>query len=83
MIIDDGTDFDRVQKDKEIGNYFETVEEAEQAVEKLKAWKRLRDKEFRFIGWSIPADGHARVMIEGTCAPDSVDELNILFSEEG
>lgn len=29
---------------KEIGNYFETKEEAEKAVEKLKAWKRLKDK---------------------------------------
>lgn len=33
----------------EIGNYFETKEEAEKAVEKLKAWKRLKDKGFRFI----------------------------------
>lgn len=33
---------------KEIGNYFETKEEAEKAVEKLKAWKRLKDKGFRF-----------------------------------
>ena len=32
----------------EIGNYFETKEEAEKAVEKLKAWKRLKDKGFRF-----------------------------------
>lgn len=31
---------------KEIGNYFETEEEAEKAVEKLKAWKRLKDKGF-------------------------------------
>lgn len=30
---------------------FETKEEAEEAVEKLKAWKRLRDKGFRFEGW--------------------------------
>ena len=29
---------------KAIGNYFETKEEAEKAVEKLKAWKRLKDK---------------------------------------
>lgn len=29
---------------KEIGNYFNTREEAEKAVEKLKAWKRLKDK---------------------------------------
>ena len=33
-----------------IGNYFETKEEAEKAVEKLKAWKRLKDKGFRFTG---------------------------------
>lgn len=29
---------------KEIGNYFETQEKAEKAVERLKAWKRLKDK---------------------------------------
>lgn len=33
--------------DQAIGNYFETEEEAEKAVEKLKAWKRLKDKGFR------------------------------------
>ena len=32
---------------KEIGNYFETKEEAEKAVEKLKAWKRLKEAGFR------------------------------------
>ena len=32
------------------GNYFETKEEAEKAVEKLKAWKRLKDKGFKFEG---------------------------------
>lgn len=37
---------------KSIGNYFDTREEAEKAVEKLKAWKRLKDKGFRFDGWS-------------------------------
>lgn len=35
---------------KSIGNYFETKEEAEKGVEKLKAWKRLEDKGFRFVG---------------------------------
>lgn len=35
---------------KQIGNYFETKQEAEKALEKLKAWKRLKDKGFRFIG---------------------------------
>lgn len=33
-----------------IGNFFKTKEEAEKAVEKLKAWKRLKDKGFEFAG---------------------------------
>lgn len=32
----------------DIGNYFKTKEEAEKAVEKLKGWKRLKDKGFKF-----------------------------------
>lgn len=39
------------EQNKEIGNYFETREEAEKAVEKLKAYKRLKDKGFRFEWW--------------------------------
>ena len=38
---------------KSIGNYFDTKKEAERAVEKLKAWKRLKDKGFRFVKWKI------------------------------
>jgi hypothetical protein len=34
-------------KEKLIGNYFETKEEAEKAVEKLEAWKRLKDHNLR------------------------------------
>lgn len=45
--IDEGTDKGR----ESIGNCFETKEEAEQAVEKLKAWKRLKDKGFKFTAW--------------------------------
>lgn len=37
---------------RKFDNYFETREEAEKAVEKLKAWKRLRDKGFRFKTYS-------------------------------
>ena len=36
---------------KEIGNYFESEEEAEKAVEKLKAWKRLKEARFEFKKW--------------------------------
>lgn len=38
---------------KQIGNYFATREEAERAVEKLKAWKRLKDEGFRFVSWNF------------------------------
>ena len=34
---------------KSIGNVFDTLEEAEKAVEKLKAWKRLKDNGFKFV----------------------------------
>lgn len=33
---------------KRIGNYFESREQAEKAVEKLKAWQRLKDKGLKF-----------------------------------
>lgn len=36
---------------KQIGNYFETEEEAKKVVEKLKAWKRLKDRGFEFCGY--------------------------------
>lgn len=39
------------QEQDNIGNRFETKEKAEKAVEKLKAWKRLKDKGFRFVEW--------------------------------
>ena len=42
---------------KGIGNYFETKEEAEKAVKKLKAWKRLKDKGFRFDGVEAFSEG--------------------------
>ena len=35
---------------EEIGNYFETCEEVEKAVKKLKAYKRLKDVGFKFCG---------------------------------
>lgn len=37
------------EMDFEIGNYFSSKEEAELAVRKLKAWKRLKDKGFKFL----------------------------------
>ena len=37
--------------EKMIGNYFESKEDAEEAVKKLEAWKRLRDRGFEFHGY--------------------------------
>ena len=67
----------------EIGNCFETREEAEQAVEKLKAWKRLKDKGFRFGGWKRDERFYGDYTIEAqdytTC--DDKD-LDLLFGGE-
>lgn len=45
---DDSIDSSRVK----IGNYFETREEAEKAVERLKAWERLKDAGLKFKDWN-------------------------------
>lgn len=45
----EGEDLAYMKYQNEIGNYFDTREEAEKAVEKLKAAKRLKDNGFRFI----------------------------------
>ena len=64
---------------KEIGNYFETEEEAEKAVEKLKAFKRLVDLGFKFddIRW-VDTDLHIKTNIS-TPHPftkEEADEFN-------
>lgn len=75
---------------KQIGNYFETREEAEKAVEKLKALKRLKDKGFKFIGvrtlgkvidYDIPAP-YNRVGFHDINDKDTkefYDDLRLLF----
>lgn len=44
------------EKFKEIGNYFETKEEAEKAVGKLKAWKRVK-RDLVSLNWQRERDG--------------------------
>lgn len=68
---------------REIDNLFESKEEAEKAVEKLKAWKRLKGKGFRF-------DNVNGCWIEFTLKSASSDEdfvqgqkdLDLLFGGE-
>ena len=79
---------DVLAKCKTIGNGFATKEEAYLVSNKLRAWKKLSDKGFRFVNWTLPADGPARIVIEATCATGGIsEELDLLFrrgeNEEG
>lgn len=73
---------------KQIGNYFETKEEAEKAEEKLKAAKRLKDKGFRFHEWYEPDGCEPFIVIETNIDLDDVDnmklqkDLDLLFGGE-
>ena len=78
---DDRCKFDN--KCREIGNYFETKEEAERAVRKLKAWKRLKDNGFEFRRWEI-IDGTINFMIlpKGDYREKVYEDLRICFGGE-
>lgn len=67
-----------------IGNYFETREEAEQAVEKLKAWKRLKDTITRVDRASVDDVGTATLFIryKGKDHKKVQKDLDLLFGGE-
>lgn len=68
---------------KEIGNYFGTREEAEKAVEKLKAWKRLKDNGFKFEGWKRDEKYWGDFTITATDQISCDDkDLDLLFGGE-
>lgn len=76
---------ERTKELREIGNYFETEEEAKKAVEKLKAWKRLGDKGFRFKGWHGNTGEYSAVVVYADV--DNLEEgtredLDLLFGGE-
>ena len=69
---------------KNFGNYFDTREEAEKAVEKFKAWKRLKDKGFRFTTCYMPKSVE-ELEISASCKGDYLDimdDLDLLFGGE-
>ena len=92
VVKDKATEYDTDDEGmKAIGNYFDTKEEAEKAVEKLKAWKRLKDKGFRFC----PVDRYEAlggngfdIPITATMPPEAYTDvgvskdLDILFGGE-
>ena len=77
------SDYER-KKFQAIGNYFETKEEAEKAVEKLKALKRLKDKGFMTTYWGYcRLDDVADITIYATVKNDKIHkDLEILFGGE-
>ena len=86
--FDESDDFDNERR--EVGNYFETREEAEKAVLKLKAWKRLKDAGLKFTDFNynldetssstISADG--KICFEMMCYKYFSDDLDLLFGGE-
>ena len=77
------------ERRKRIGNYFETEEEAEKALEKLKAWKRLKDSGITFKNWTINQTGTIDCFATwGDNIPPSrknptlLEDLDLLFGGE-
>lgn len=75
---------DLCEERKQIGNYFETKEEAELAVEKLKAWKRLSSLSFKFKGWRTADLGADKYYFVITAESDGAGkgDLDLLFGGE-
>lgn len=64
---------------KSIGNYFSSREEAQQAVEKLKAWKRLKDKGFKLDAVVGDTFFCLDIFMCGKSYEAIKDDLNIVF----
>ena len=85
-VDDSGYEESDVERAKELGIWLETKEEAEKAVEKLKAWKRLKDKGFEFIGKTYETDKRFGSIFykvdEDTYSEDIIGDLDLLFGGE-
>lgn len=73
---------------EELGNHFETKKEAELAVNKLKAWKRLKDKNFHFLKYSALGCGEIEFSLDFEDMDDEGEigelqaDLDLLFGGE-
>ena len=66
-----------------IGNYFETKEEAKKALEKLKAWKTLRDNKVHFDLATLADETTVTIFARKKGAIHEYDkELFLLFGED-
>lgn len=82
--IDDGkyTAPDELERYEELGLKFNTKEEAEKAVKKLKACKRLKDKGFKFNDWHSRLKNGVTIYAHYDEGKGIVDDLNMLFGGE-
>ena len=69
------------KENKEIGNYFETKEEAERVVEKLKAWRRLKDKGFK-LDAVVDSFFCIDIYMKGKPYEEIKEDLKIVFGGE-
>ena len=73
---------------KEIGNYFNDKESAYDAFDKLKAWKRLKDKNFHFLKYSALGCGEIEFSLDFEDMDDEGEigelqhDLDLLFGGE-
>lgn len=75
------------ERQKQIGNRFESEQAAKRAEERLKAWKRLKDKGFVWQGWEEGAMDNGMCVIgcqipENNWETDVVKYLDLLFGGE-
>lgn len=77
---------ERTEQMKLIGNYFGTKEEAELAVRKLKAWKRLKDRGFSIYSWDYEFDmvdkPSQTIILRASAVDSSNTDLDLLFCTE-
>lgn len=76
---------DTINDLKQIGNLFQSKEEAELAIRKLKAWKRLEDKGFKFDIWKNNTKkylGDFVIYAHTKDLSDIVGDLDLLFGGE-
>lgn len=77
-----------IEKLRKIGNYFLSREEAERAAERMKAWKRLKDKGFKFTGFAHKDRGRLdelEIYCQlGECPEniEEMDDVHLLFGVE-
>ena len=78
---DSGFEESDVERAKELGIWFESKEEAKKAVEKLMAWKRLKDKGFKFESW-FGGSKDISFWIDTEIDENIAKDLDLLFGGE-